>query len=210
MDENIISLLPDEIRSYTDRLGMEIIAKNHNSGDLVYAVGEDYILKISDKPDRLLREKYVNAYLEGKVSASRNVVYMEREGVAFYLKSCVKGESLLEAYINEPYKLAKMLAKAMSIYHSIPTEGCVLKNYDSEGKCFVHGDFCLPNILAKDDEISGFIDTEASGLGDPWVDYAWCIWSYEFNLKTKEYTPVLLKELGIEFNEEKYIKYTAY
>lgn len=63
-------------------------------------------------------------------------------------------------------------------------------------------------IPAKDGKISGFIDTEASGIGDPWMDYAWCIWSFEYNLGTKEYTALLLERLGIEFDAEKYERYT--
>ena len=72
---------------------------------------------------------------------------------------------------------------------------------------FVHGDMCLPNVLAIGDEVSGIIDTESCGLGDPWIDYAWCIWSFEYNMGTKEYTPILLEKLGIEFDEEKYKQY---
>ena len=60
----------------------------------------------------------------------------------------------------------------------------------------------------KDGRISGFIDLGDAGIGDPWRDYAWCIWSLEYNLKTNKYTPLLLKKLGITFDEEKFIKYT--
>ena len=72
---------------------------------------------------------------------------------------------------------------------------------------FVHGDMCLPNVLATGDEVSGIIDTESCGLGDSWIDYAWCIWSFEYNMGTKEYTPILLEKLGIEFDEKKYKQY---
>ena len=48
----------------------------------------------------------------------------------------------------------------------------------------------------------------SSGVGDPWMDYAWCIWSLEYNLNSKDYTPKLLKELGIEFKQELFDKYT--
>ena len=79
------------------------------------------------------------------------------------------------------------------------------KKYDT----LIHGDFCLPNILVKDNKITGFIDLGDSGIGDPWFDYAWCIWSLEYNLKTNKYTQVLLDKLGIEFDREKYLKYIS-
>ena len=185
-----------------------LLVEAHTSGDAVYKVGEEFILKISSHIDRLLRERDVNDYLDGKVPVSKSVAFDVQDDKGYYLKSCVEGETLIGDYLKEPVQLAKYLAKAMHMLHGIDVTGCTLKNPDSEGFCFVHGDFCLPNILVKDGEISCFIDTEAAGLGDPWIDYAWCIWSYEFNLGTKEYTPILLQELGIDFDQEKFIYYT--
>lgn len=95
------------------------------------------------------------------------------------------------------------------MFHSVDISDCDIINSESQGSTFVHGDFCLPNILAEDGEITGFIDTEAAGIGDPWLDIAWCIWSYEYNLGTKEYTNILLDELGVEYDKEKYELYTA-
>lgn len=71
----------------------------------------------------------------------------------------------------------------------------------------IHGDYCLPNILVKNGKINGFVDLGSAGVGDPWRDYAWAIWSLEYNLGIKEYTPLLLEKLGIEFNQEKYDEY---
>lgn len=79
------------------------------------------------------------------------------------------GENLAEEkYLREPQKLVQLLARAMRMIHSVDVKDCPIKSPDSEGDCFIHGDFCLPNILAKDREISGFIDVEAGGVGDPW------------------------------------------
>ena len=103
----------------------------------------------------------------------------------------------------------KLLAEAMRMFHSIDISDCDIYNAESVGDCFIHGDFCLPNILARNNKIAGFIDTEASGIGDPWMDYAWCIWSFEYNLGTDQYTDILLKELGIEFDREKLERYTS-
>lgn len=50
---------------------------------------------------------------------------------------------------------------------------------------FVHGDFCLPNILAQGGRISGFVDLGHSGLGDPWQDLALALRSLDHNLKAR-------------------------
>ena len=78
---------------------------------------------------------------------------------------------------------------------------------DGEYKTLIHSDFCLTNILVKDDKVVGFIDLGDSGIGNPWRDYAWCIWSLEYNLKSTNYTPLSLKKLNITFDKEKYKKY---
>lgn len=185
------------------------ITENHRSGDLVYRVGEDYILKVSDNIERLQRERAVNDFLTGKIAVSESVLFAVEGERAFYLKTMLKGETLAEEeYLREPQKLVQLLARAMRTIHSVDVQDCPIKSPDSEGNCFIHGDFCLPNILAKDGEISGFIDVEAGGVGDPWMDYAWCIWSLEHNLHTDQYTGLLLEALGIEFDREKFEYYT--
>lgn len=202
--------LPREIEDNIKGLPIVEITENHRSGDRVYQVGEDYILKVSDIGERLFREKEANDFLKGKLPVSETVAYVQEGEWSYYLKTCVKGLPLTEeVFLKNPVLLAKLLAEANRMVHEITTEGCSFRNLDSEGNIFIHGDMCLPNILATGDKITGFIDTEASGPGDPWMDYAWCIWSYEYNLGTAEYTPILLNELGILFDREKFERYTA-
>ena len=51
----------------------------------------------------------------------------------------------------------------------------------------LHGDYCLPNIMLKDFELSGFIDLGNGGLGDRHVDLFWGAWTLGFNLGTDAY-----------------------
>lgn len=202
--------LPQEIACHIKSQKLELLTEEHVSGDLVYKVGEDYILKISNVEGRMKREYIANEFLKGKLPVSENIAYAVENGMEYYLKSRVKGDSLCsERYLKDPEKLTDLLASALHMFHKTETAGCDFYNSESQGNCMVHGDFCLPNILADDDEISAFIDTEAAGLGDPWVDYAWAIWSLEFNLKTKKYTQMLLAKIGIIFDQEKFDKYVT-
>lgn len=68
---------------------------------------------------------------------------------------------------------------------------------------FTHGDYCLPNIIADKDQITGFIDLGRAGVADLWQDVALCIRSLWHNFRTKEYDDLLLKEIGIPINKEK-------
>lgn len=201
--------IPLAVGKYLEGKELVEIAENHCSGDGVYRVGNAYILKISENVERLRREMAMNDYLTGKLPVSETVVFVEEGERAYYLKTRLEGDSLADQKIlQEPEKVVALLVKALGMFHGVNSGDCTIKCPDSEGECLVHGDFCLPNILVQDGEISGFIDTEAGGLGDPWMDYAWCIWSLEYNLGTDQYTPLFLESMGIEFNREKFEYYT--
>lgn len=60
----------------------------------------------------------------------------------------------------------------------------------------LHGDYCLPNIIFKDRQFSGFIDLGNGGLGDRHIDLFWGIWSLSFNLKTDKWKDRFLDAYG--------------
>ena len=63
---------------------------------------------------------------------------------------------------------------------------------------FIHGDFCLPNIMLKDWKFSTFIDVGLAGTGDKHIDIYWVLWSLNFNLGTDQYTDYFLDLYGRE------------
>ena len=198
--------VPEEILTIIKDKKVRAINKAHRSGDYVYDINNEYILKISLDKDKLLREKVVNDELENKLPLSKSILFIEKEKLYYYLKTKVIGTPLVN-FINKPKLVIKLLKEAFILLQSVDTSNIKLINKDSVGNKLVHGDFCLPNILIHNNKVSGFIDVEAMGIGDPWIDYSWCIWSLEYNLKSKEYTEDLLKELDIKFNQELYNKY---
>ena len=198
--------VPSEILLFINNKRIRSINKAHRSGDYIYDINNEYILKISKNKERLLKEKEVNDLFYNKLPVSKSILYIEDKEYSFYIKSKIKGTPLYK-YINKPNLVIKLLKEAFDILHKVDVSDINIINYESEGNKLVHGDFCLPNILVYKNRISGFIDTEAMGLGDQNLDYYWCIWSFEYNLGSKDYTKELIKELNIKFNNEIYKKY---
>ena len=63
---------------------------------------------------------------------------------------------------------------------------------------FIHGDFCLPNIMLDDWKFSTFIDVGLAGVGDKHIDIYWVLWSLNYNLGTDKYTDYFLDLYGRE------------
>lgn len=83
-------------------------------------------------------------------------------------------------------------------WRMVEEQGKYLKN-----DTLLHGDYCLPNILLKDWQFSGFIDLDAGGVGDRHVDLFWGLWSLWFNLKTNALRERFLDVYGRQdVNEE--------
>ncbi len=90
------------------------------------------------------------------------------------------------------------------------------QNRPEEDIVLTHGDFCLPNVFCDDSGTCSFIDLGKMGPADRWQDVAIAMRSLKDNLggaysQGKVYLDfqpqMLLDELGIEMNEEKFKYY---
>ena len=190
------------------------------SGNSVYAVGKDLYLKVSPHIEDLRRERDTDIWLEGKlpggisiprVGAYDEVIHpISGEMLGYLLTSSVSGTPASSPpYIKDPTRLCNLLADAVRIFHELSPEGCPAPaDKLRPGDVVIHGDFCLPNILLHRSRVNGYVDLGHVTVGDPWEDYAWCLWSLEYNLKTDAYNPLLLDALGLTFDKEKYNRYT--
>lgn len=110
----------------------------------------------------------------------------------------VEPETFSEEGFKDPEELLEWL------YDNRPEEEIVLS----------HGDYCLPNIFAKEDSISGFIDLGRMGKADKWQDIALCYRSLKHNYEGKYVVGIygdidfriFFKKLGVEpdWNKIKY------
>jgi len=179
------------------------------SKDIIYIFENKYILKISNNIDRLKQEYQKMNWLEDKIPSSKSILFIEENNKAYYLRTYIDGETLIsDRFVNDPILLIKTITKAVKLLKKLNNYNCPFNSKDNIGNEFIHGDLCLPNIIVnQNNDIIGFIDLDNSGLGDIWYDYSWLIWSFEYNLKTNKYTNLLLNELNIEFNQNKYNLY---
>lgn len=200
-------MIPKKIEDKIKDMKLKEITECHRSGDTVYQVSDRYILKISSSISRLQKEYEKDNWICKYISAPKPIEFIVEDSEAYYLREYLNGDILcIDKYINNPLLLVDLLAQANNIIHKtiIDEEKYII---DQGYHTLIHGDCCLPNILVKDDKVVGFIDLGDSGIGDPWQDYAWSIWSLEYNLKTNKYTNLLLEKLNIKFDKEKFDKY---
>lgn len=217
VDKELLLCLPQRILSFFDRFPVKRIDLGR-SGNAVFRIGDAYYLKLSEDIEGLTAEKNRDLWLENRLTAPQVLDYGEcvsngrkTADLAFLLTSAVKGKPLChETYLADPDRLIFYLAEAMAIFHALPFKECPFfaeRGASHTNKTVVcHGDFCLPNIHCDNGKI-GFVDLGDMGKGDPWLDYAWCLWSLDYNLKTPVYRDKMLQKLGIAFDDEKYRQY---
>ncbi|MCL2462068.1 MAG: aminoglycoside 3'-phosphotransferase [Defluviitaleaceae bacterium] len=90
--------------------------------------------------------------------------------------------------------------------------GYLESNRPEEDLVFSHGDFCLPNVFASGEDVTGFLDWGTGGAADRWQDIALCVRSLRYNCvhcagyseaDYQKYRALLFRELGMEPDEEK-------
>ena len=180
------------------------------SKDKTYIFNEKYVLKISDNIKELKKEQEKSDWLNHYSLCGKTVKYMEENGKGYFLRTFIKGHVLTEKqYLNNPNRLISILKNTIQTLRKLDQDSCPFLSNNNHGNDFVHGDLCLPNIIVDDnDKLVGFIDVSNCGKGDKEYDYSWLLWSFEYNLKTKDYSNKLLKQLGISIDPGKYVSYT--
>ncbi|MCG3224658.1 MAG: aminoglycoside 3'-phosphotransferase [Candidatus Heimdallarchaeota archaeon] len=67
-------------------------------------------------------------------------------------------------------------------------------------KAVTHGDYCLPNVLINNKELSGFVDLGSAGINDRYYDLAAVSWSIFYNFGQK-WVPYFFEKYGINYDE---------
>lgn len=186
----------------------------------VYYSDLGYYIKVEDKGKLEAEAKTVKMFADRHLGPEM-VAYVSAEKDYMVTREAVGEDCINQRYLEEPEKLIEALAETMKYLHGLTVEADIpisasMKLYEEHGygdkvKCdtFIHGDFCLPNILLKDGEFSCFIDVGAAGMGDRHIDIYWVLWSLNYNLKTDKYTDLFLDLYGRENVDMEVLKIVA-
>ncbi|MGO1367758.1 APH(3') family aminoglycoside O-phosphotransferase [Senegalia sp. (in: firmicutes)] len=192
-----------------------------------------------DKFSYLESEKIKLDWLKDKLPVPKVYYFKKIDGYEYLLLSKIKGSDILtQEILQRPYFVAQKVGKALKQIHNIDISNCefnetindklkLIKNmynhkrnlriYKSlfqfkpieEDLVFTHGDYCFPNIMIDNDDISGFIDLGRSGIGDRYVDISVIIRSIVLNYKNYNVLKVFLEEYGLKNIDYEKLKYYA-
>ncbi|MBQ9948007.1 MAG: phosphotransferase [Oscillospiraceae bacterium] len=176
-----------------------------------------YYVKIAEKGS-LAREAEMTRMFENNGMGVSVVSYFSVDKDYMVTKPAT-GEDALK-YLDDPERLCRVLAEAMKKLHSMPVVGAPISPcqdiYNKLGKgeflkldTFIHGDFCLPNVILEDWKFSSFIDLGLAGVGDRHIDIYWVLWSLNYNLKTDKYTDLFMELYGRENIDTEILKIVA-
>lgn len=183
----------------------------------VYYSDLGYYVKVSDK-GALAKEAKMSKLFAERGMGPKVAAYISREK-DYLATEALMGEDALH-YLDNPERLCEVLAEAMKYLHSwqieaVPVSPCMDMYTSSEKGCvlkqdtFIHGDFCLPNVMLEDWKFSSFLDLGLAGVGDKHIDIYWVLWSLWYNLKTDKYTDIFLDLYGRDKIDMEILKIVA-
>ena len=92
----------------------------------------------------------------------------------------------------DPARLVPVLGEALRRFHdALPVDRCPFDGRAAgrdrtppggEDAVVCHGDYCLPNVLVDDWQLSGYVDLGELGVADRWADLTMAGWSVTRNL----------------------------
>ena len=178
-----------------------------------------YYIKYAEK-GALKKDAELGSLFENLGMGVEVVAYLSEDRDYLVTKEAKGEDALAPKYLDNPEKLCEVLAKAMKYLHSRPTGGVPVSlcmDIYAKGEngnrlkqdTFIHGDFCLPNIILDDWKFSTFIDVGLAGVGDKHIDLYWVLWSLNYNLKTDKYTDFFLEQYGKENVDMELLKLVA-
>lgn len=177
-------------------------SSSHPSMTVLYS-GNGYYVKIAEKGSLAREAKMAKLFERSGIGV--DVVSVISDTKDYLVTRPAKGEDCTH-YLNNPEKLCEVLAEAMKFLHgrpikNVPVSACMETYADLnfiKQDTFIHGDFCLPNIILDNWKFSTFIDLGFAGVGDRHIDIYWVLWSLNHNLKTDRYTDYFLDLYGKE------------
>ena len=175
--------LPEQIRKMVE--GKTYESDEVGCSDSQVRIYDEFVLKIEKEKEKLADMVRTMQWLEGKLPAPR-VLYTEvKDGIRYLVMSKVKGRMACDPYyMTRPKELLQLLADSLKLLWSVDISDCPFRDEgkDIDNAVLSHGDFCLPNILADNSSITGFLDWGYCTVSSKQADIDTCIESLENNL----------------------------
>jgi len=187
---------------------------------------------------RLERETRVLRWIDGRLPAPKPLLYLTQGWWEYQLTTEVPGTSSYQLEKSERENAVRVVADALRTIHGLDPRGCPYMNTvatrigearsskdpethraldrleastPDEDLVFTHGDYCLPNIILDGGALSGVIDWDHGGLGDPYTDLEACIWSigYNYGEDAERLKQLFLREYRLEEVDEAKLEWYA-
>jgi kanamycin kinase len=187
---------------------------------------------------RLERETKVLRWIDGRLLAPEPLFYLAQGWWEYQLTTEIPGTPSYQLERRERENAVGVMAETLRMIHGLDARGCPYMNtaanrigdaqasktpethraldeleatMPDENLVFTHGDYCLPNIILDGGALSGVIDWDHGGLGDPYVDLEACTWSIRYNYgeDAERLVPLFLREYGLEELDEAKLQWYA-
>jgi kanamycin kinase len=187
---------------------------------------------------KLERETRVLRWIDARLPAPKPVFYLAQGWWEYQLTTEVPGTPSHQLGREERENAVRIMAEALRAIHGLDPRGCPYMNTvanrigeartskdpethraldeleaskPDENLAFTHGDYCLPNIILRGGALSGVIDWDHGGLGDPYGDLEACTWSigYNYGEDAGRLTQLFLREYGLEEPDEAKLEWYA-
>ena len=141
------------------------------------------VLKIQTISAESKRELEAMLWLKGRLAVPEVLYHEDKDGKSYLLMSKVRGRMLCDPQIlHNRNRLMKSSAAALKMLWSVDISDCPFRGDSLSDAVLSHGDFCLPNIFADNNGITGFIDLGLCTVTSRDTDIETCIESLEANL----------------------------
>jgi kanamycin kinase len=120
-------------------------------------------------------------WLHGRLPVPELVGFFHAAGDDWLMTRELKGVPLYHPSVGWPPSLvARVFGEILRSIHASDATGCPF-GVARRGHVLVHGDYCLPNVLVSEGELSALVDVGAVGVGDPRQDLAAGVWTLQYN-----------------------------
>lgn len=202
-----IPALPEALRPFAE--GASLFDSSCSEAARVWFTNLDGGCYIKTAPKTTLKsEAEMNAFFHSRGIGPEVLAYLP--GAQDWLVTrAIPGEDCLYApYLEDPGRLSALLGELLRQLHETDPTGCPAADLNSSlypshpglltERVLCHGDYCLPNVMLRNWQFSGFIDVGHGGIGDRHIDLYWGCWSILYNLKEEKWCRRFLDAYGRE------------